>query len=119
MDSNNTFKPFHSLPIAPLEIQDSLTEQLSCINLNENLSIEDIKSISSRAASAFHPEYDHASTLQRMRQITFIHQHQVVSIILKQPQSNLPIFIKIESEGIRSQDNSKPDPDVDALFSEW
>ena len=119
MDSNNTFKPFHSLSIAPSDIQDSLIEQLSCINLNENLSIEDIKSISSRAASAFNPEYDHAITLQIMRQINFIHQHQVVSIMRNQPLSNLPLFIKKESEGIKSQDNSKTDPDVDALFSEW
>jgi hypothetical protein len=119
MDSNNTFKSFHSLRIAPLEIQASLSEHLPGIKLNETLTIEDIKSIASRAASGLHPEYDHASSLQRMKQMTLIHQHHAISIMRNQPLSNLPVFITQESEGNKSQEKSKPDPDIDALFCEW
>lgn len=119
MDTRNTFKAFHTLPIAPLEIQDSLREHLSGMSLHETLTIEDIKSIANHTASVLHPEHDHASSLTRMKQITFIHQIHVISIMRNQPLPNLPVFIRHESEDSTSQEKSKPDPDIDALFCEW
>lgn len=112
MWNSTSYRPFLTMPNAPIEVQTYMKELAASRKIN----INEIKAIAKAAADRLPQEENHERALKKMKEISRVHQHYVNCAVNNQPMT-YPIYVYPIRENSSSTDAGIDlEPDFDTLL---